>query len=128
MSYASAAAAILTPIANAGPARRLAVGGALIELGAVEFMKRRLGTFLAEPYEGVKPRQYDRLAKTLSGLGAAVTALVGRKNRAAAITGGALILAGAVCQRWSIYEASFPLSRDPKYTVMPQRKRLRDRE
>jgi hypothetical protein len=90
-------------------------------------MKRRLGNFLAEPYEGGKPRRYDRLAKTLSGLGAAVTALAGRKSRAAAITGGAMILAGAVCERWSIYEAGFPSSRDPKYTVMPQRERLEAR-
>jgi hypothetical protein len=91
----------------------------------VQLMKRRLGKFLAEPYESGKPKRYERLAKTFSGLGAAVMALAGRKkSRTAAITGGALILAGAVCERWSIYEAGFPSSRDPKYTVMPQRERL----
>ncbi len=125
---AGAAAAILTPVGDAGPARRLAVGGALIELGAVEFMKRRLGKFLAEPYEGGKPGRSDKLSKALSGIGAAITAFAGRKSRTAAIAGGALILAGAVLERWSIYEAGFPSSRDPKYTVMPQRERLRDRD
>lgn len=124
---AGAAAAILTPVGDAGPARRLAVGGALLELGAVELMKRRLGKFLAEPYESGKPRRYERLAKTFSGLGAAVTAFAGRRSRAAAAVGGAMVLAGAVCERWSIYEAGFPSSRDPKYTVMPQRERLRER-
>src|ERR671933_380751 len=39
---AGAAAAILTPVGDAGPARRLAVGGALLEVGAVEWMKGRL--------------------------------------------------------------------------------------
>ena len=125
---AGAAAAILTPVGDAGPARRLVVGGALVELGAVEAMKRRLGTFLAEPYEVGKAGRFDKLAKALSGLGAAVTAFGGRKRRSAAILGGALILAGAACERWSIFEAGFQSARDPKYTVMPQRERLRERD
>jgi hypothetical protein len=125
---AGAAAAILTPIGDAGPARRLVIGGVLVELGVVEAMKRRLGAFLAEPYEGGKAGRFDKLAKTLSGLGAAVTAFGGRKRRSAAIAGGALILAGAACERWSIFEAGFQSARDPKYTVMPQRQRLRERD
>lgn len=99
-----------------------------MELGAVELMKRRLGKFLAEPYEGGKPKRYDRLAKAFSGLGATVTVLAGRKSRAAAVAGGALILAGAAFERFSVYEAGFPSSRDPKYTVMPQRERLESRD
>ena len=125
---AGAAALILTPIKDASPARRLATGGALLELGAVELMKRRLGKFLAEPYESGKPKRYERLAKTLSGLGAAVVTLAGRKSRTVAVVGGALTLAGALCERWSIYEAGFLSSRDPKYTVMPQRERLKSRD
>jgi formate-dependent nitrite reductase membrane component NrfD len=123
-----AAALIFTPTQDAGPARRLAAGGALLELGAVELMKRRLGKFLAEPYESGKPKRYDRLAKALSGVGAAVTAFAGRKSRTAAAVGGAMMLAGALCERWSIYEAGFPSSRDPKYTVVPQRERLEARD
>jgi hypothetical protein len=125
---AGGAALILTPVQGAGPARRLAVGGALLELGAVELMKRRLGRFLAEPYEGGRPGRFDKLSKALSGVGAAVAAFAGHKNRTAAAAGGALILAGALCERWSIYEAGFPSSRDPKYTVMPQRERLEARD
>lgn len=125
---AGAAALILIPTQDAGPARRLAAGGALLELGAVELMKRRLGKFLAEPYESGKPKRYDRLAKALSGVGAAVTAFAGRKSRAAAAVGGLLILAGAFCERWSVFEAGFPSSRDPKYTIMPQRERLESRD
>jgi formate-dependent nitrite reductase membrane component NrfD len=124
---AGAAAAILTPIGDAGPARRLATGGALVELVAVEVMKRRLGKFLAEPYEQEAGR-YDRLAKALSGLGAAVMGLGARKRRSVAFAGGALILAGAVCERWSVYKAGFQSARDPKYTVMPQRERLEARD
>lgn len=125
---AGAAAAILTPLEDAGPARRLAVGGALLEIGAVEVMKRRLGDFLAEPYGGGEPGRFDKLAKALSGLGAAVTAFAGHKQQMAAVAGGALILAGAAFERWSIFKAGFLSAGDPKYTVMPQRERLRERE
>jgi len=122
---AGAAAAMLTPVESAGPARRLAVGGALLEVGAVELMKRRLGEFLAEPYEKDETERYDKLSKALSVAGAAV---VGRKSRAAAVAGGAMILAGAALERWTIYKAGFRSARDPKYTVMPQRERLEARD
>src|SRR5918912_727518 len=125
---AGACAAILTPLNDAGPARRLAVGGALLELGAVEAMKRRLGEFLAEPYHQDEAGRYDKLAKALSGLGAAVMGFAGRKRRSAAIAGGALILAGAAFERWSVFRAGFQSARDPKYTVMPQRERLDSRD
>jgi len=125
---AGAAAAILTPIEDAGPARRLAFGGALVELGGTEAMKRRLGDFLAEPYEGGEAGRLDGLSKACSGLGAAVMALAGRRRRSAAVGGGVLILAGAVLERWSVFRAGFQSARDPKYTVMPQRERLRRRD
>jgi hypothetical protein len=54
-------------------------------------------------------------------------AIAGKKSRAAAVAGGALILAGAVLERWSVFRAGFQSARDPKYTVMPQRERLRNR-
>ena len=123
---AGAAAAILAPTDDAGPARRLAVGGALLEIAAAKVMKRRMGSFLAEPYEQEAGR-YDKLATALSGFGAAVVGLAGRASRKASIAGGALVLAGAALERWSIYKAGFQSSRDPKYTVVPQRERLRER-
>lgn len=124
---AGAAATILTPVDDAGPARRLAAGGALAEIGASALMKRRLGKLLAEPYESGEASRHDRLSKALSGLGAALTALAGRRSRKAAVAGGALVLAGAALERWSVYKAGFQSARDPKYTVIPQRERLRSR-
>jgi DMSO reductase anchor subunit len=124
---AGAAAAILTPATDAAPARRLAVGGALVELGAMELMKRSLGSFLAEPYEKGEAGRFDKLSKACTGVGAAAMALAGKKSRAAAVTGGAMMLAGAVFERWSVFRAGFQSASDPKYTVMPQRERLKDR-
>lgn len=56
---AGAAASMLTRPEAAGPARRLAVGGALAELGATALMKRRLGPLLAEPYEVDEAGRHD---------------------------------------------------------------------
>jgi DMSO reductase anchor subunit len=125
---AGAAAAMLTPAKDATPARRLAVGGALAELGAIELMKRRLGSLLAGPYKQDEAGRFDRLSKACTGVGAAVMAFAGRRSRAAAAAGGALILAGAALERWAVFRAGFQSARDPKYTVMPQRGRLDERE
>lgn len=120
---AGAAASILTSVEDAGPARRLAVGGALAEITAVEVMKRRLGDLLAEPYEQDEAGRYDKLATAATGLGTVAMGLFGRKRRSAAMAGGALILAGAALERWSIFKAGFHSARDPRYTVIPQRER-----
>jgi hypothetical protein len=36
-----------------------------------------------------------------------------------------MICAGELCLRWSVFKAGFQSARDPKYTVKPQRERLR---
>lgn len=35
-----------------------------------------------------------------------------------------MLLAGAVCERWSVFKAGFQSARDPGYTVGPQRRRI----
>ncbi len=126
---AGAAAVILTPVRDAGPARRLAVGGAVAGIGAMEWMKRRLGGLLAEPYKREKAgRATTNISKVLSGAGAALTAFAGRKSRLAAAAGGAIILASVAFERWSVFRAGFQSARDPRYTVEPQRERLRERD
>jgi hypothetical protein len=59
----------------------------------------------------------------MAGAGAVLTGL-GRRSRAAKTLGAALLLGGAVCERWAVYRAGFISARDPKYTVGPQRARV----
>ena len=66
-------------------------------------------------------------AKALARAGAAILAERGGKSRKAATLGGALVCAGELCLRWSVFKAGFQSARDPKYTVKPQRARLRSR-
>jgi len=117
--------AALTPPVSAGPARRLAVVGAVVELAATEVMERRLG-FLAEPYYEGRARPFSKLAKGLTAAGATVTAVGGRR-RAGAVLGGLLLAAGSLSMRLAVYRAGFDSARDPRYVVQPQRSRLRER-
>jgi len=121
---AGAAAAIVTPVEDAGPARRLALAGIAVEAVAMLRMRRRLG-FLGEVYEQGEAGRYARVAKAAATAGAAVLAVGGARNRKAAAAGGGLILAGEAALRWAVFKAGFQSARDPRYTVVPQRERLR---
>jgi hypothetical protein len=123
VASAGAAAAIAVPRASAGPARRMAVGGAIVENVVMKAMEKRLG-MLGEPYQQEEAGRYARIAKACSLGGAALIGLAGRRSRVASITGGALVLAGEVALRWSVFRAGFQSARDPKYTVVPQRERV----
>ena len=59
--------------------------------------------------------------------GGAAAALVGRRNRAVSALSGAALLAGSAVTRFGVFEAGRASVRDPKYTVGPQRERLRER-
>jgi hypothetical protein len=123
---AGAAAAIAVPPAQAGPARRLAIGGALVENAVMVAMEKRLG-MLGEPYRQGDAGRYAKVAKACSLGGAALLAAAGRRSRLASAAGGALVLAGEMALRWSVFKAGFQSARDPKYTVIPQRERVRGR-
>jgi hypothetical protein len=120
---AGAAAAIAVPPAEAAPARRLAIGGALVENAVMVAMERRLG-MIGEPYKRDEAGRYAKLAKACTLGGAGLLALAGRRSRLASVAGGALVLGGEAALRWSVFKAGFQSARDPKYTVVPQRERI----
>jgi formate-dependent nitrite reductase membrane component NrfD len=123
---AGAAATIAVPPAEAAPARRLAIGGALVENALMVAMVKRLG-MLGEPYKQDEAGRYAKLAKACTLGGAGLLALAGRRSRLASIAGGALVLGGEAALRWAVFKAGFQSARDPKYTVIPQRRRLEGR-
>jgi hypothetical protein len=123
---AGAAAVIFTPRKAAGPARRAAIGGVVVELGLMEYMERKLG-LVGEVYKHGDAGKYGKLAKGCAAAGAAVLAWRGKQSRTAAVAGGALVLAGEAALRWSVFRAGFQSAADPKYTVIPQNERLRAR-
>lgn len=124
MASAGAASLALTPRSHAAPARRLVLGAAALELGARQAMMRRLGG-LAAVYRTGRAGRYAQAARALTAAGAALVGARGRRSRAIAVAGGAAVLAGSACQRWAVFEAGRASAADPKYTVGPQRERLR---
>jgi hypothetical protein len=106
---AGGAAAVLTPTADAGPARRLAVGGAIVEVAASEIMKRRLGP-LGRPYREGAVKVLDQLSTGFTLAGAAMLGTLGRR-RPTAVLGGTLLLAGSLCKRFAIFRAGFESAR-----------------
>jgi formate-dependent nitrite reductase membrane component NrfD len=113
---------LAAPRAEQEPARRLAVLGSVAELAARQVLERRLGD-LAEPYHQGKSGRILKAAEILTMAGAAGAALTRRRRVGSALSGVALLAASALT-RYGIFEAGLASARDPKYTVVPQRRRL----
>jgi hypothetical protein len=120
---AGAAATMITPVRDAGPARRLALMGAAGELVAANVMEQKLGS-LAAPYHEGQSATLARTAKVLTAVGGMVIGSWGQRRRAGAVLGGAALLAGAAVERFAVFRAGFASAEDPKYTVGPQRARV----
>ena len=113
---------VSAPKEQAGPARRMAIGGAVVELLAEKQMERSMG-ITAEPLHKGRAGKLMKAAKVLTAVGAA-GALLGGRSRAVAVVSGAALMAGSACTRFGVFEAGQESARDPKYTVVPQRERL----
>ena len=117
---AAGAALAFTPMAAAGPARRLAVMGAALELVAFRVMESRLGE-VAGPYQEGRAGRLARAAEACSAAGALLVLVVGRRRRAA-VAAGALLCAGSLLTRFSVFRAGFESAADPAATIGPQRR------
>jgi formate-dependent nitrite reductase membrane component NrfD len=111
---------------DATPARRLAAGGALVEMLVERRMEHSMG-LAAETLRTGRPATLLRAARALTVGGALGGLLLGRRNRVAAAASGAALMGGSLCMRFGIFEAGQASARDPRYTIVPQRQRLDER-
>ncbi|HEV7885009.1 MAG TPA: NrfD/PsrC family molybdoenzyme membrane anchor subunit [Solirubrobacteraceae bacterium] len=125
LASAGGACMALTSRRNAGPARAMAVAGAVVELAADTVMQRRLEPIVRRSYEVSPARALHEAARACAVGGACAATLAGR-SRVAAVAGGTALVAGAALQRWAIFKAGIASSRDPDQTVAPQRARRDD--
>jgi hypothetical protein len=117
---------LAAPVAEAGPARRLAAAGAAAELAASWLIDQRPGTVTGAWTTG-RPARLRRLAEYLT-LGGGITAVTAaRRSRIAAAAAGLALLGASVLQRFGVFEAGVQSAKDPKYTVVPQREFLEAR-
>ncbi|MBS1696525.1 MAG: polysulfide reductase NrfD [Actinobacteria bacterium] len=123
-SLASAGLAMVTtPVAQTGPARRLAVLGAIGDVVAMRLMERRMDPVAAEPLHHGNPGRMLRWSERLvvaGGLGA----LFGGHRRGVAVVSGLALMAASALTRFGVFEAGLESARDPRYTIEPQKRRL----
>jgi formate-dependent nitrite reductase membrane component NrfD len=110
------------PVSQAGPARRLALVGAIVELAAERKMESSMGLAAETLHDGTAGTLL-RASKALTASGA-FGSLVASRSQLAATVSGAALLAGSACLRFGIFHAGQHSAHDPKYTVVPQRERL----
>jgi hypothetical protein len=123
---AGGVAMVFTPVAQSGPAVRMAVVGAAAETVAAEVMSHRLG-LVGEPYRTGTGGLLMKVARGLTAGGVAASVFGGRRRWTRAV-GGASFVAGSALTRFGIFQAGRASARDPKYTVVPQRERLAERQ
>jgi formate-dependent nitrite reductase membrane component NrfD len=130
-SAASSAAGVgmaVAPLSESGPARRLGVASGAAELALMSVMKRRMGE-AGEVFDvSDKAHRYERGAQVATGAGVVIGALLGRRSRLAALAAGLGLTAGSALARFAVFEAGLSSAEDPKYTVVPQRRRLTGRD
>jgi hypothetical protein len=120
---AGAACTMLSPVREAQAARRLAVGGGVAEVAIALAMERRLDARgVGGGYHDVTGLNRAATARTL--VGAAVIAARGGSSRAAAVSGGVLVTAGAIAERWTVFRAGRRSAARPQDTIDPQRARI----
>jgi hypothetical protein len=119
---AGGAAAILTPVKQAGPARRLGVIGGVAEVAASKLMEKRLGKLVGSVYHEGEAGKYSRRATASTLAGTALLAFAGRR-RTGAVLGGALLLTGSLCKRFAVYHAGKQSAANPHHTSIPQKER-----
>jgi hypothetical protein len=120
---ASGLAMITTPVAEAGPARKLAVLGVLGDLVAMKVMVRRMDPVAAEPLHHGEPGRMLQWSERLAIAGGLGALLGGRHRVVAALSGLALMTASALT-RFGVFEAGKESARHPRYTIEPQKRRL----
>jgi hypothetical protein len=125
LASASGAALIAAPVAETGPARRLAVAGAALELAGAHRVETHLG-LLSEPYRQGRAGRLLRAGRNLTAAGVLGAVLGGRSRIVSALSGAALV-AAAVCTRFGIFNGGITSAKDPRYVVTPQRQRLAEK-
>ena len=117
---------VFTPVDEAGPSRKAAVAGAVVELAAMHRVETGHG-IVSEPYHEGRAGTLLRAAKACTVSGAGLTVLAGR-SRLGQVVSGTLLAAGSLLTRFGVFDAGMASAKDPKYTVVPQRERLAARE
>ncbi len=120
VASAGAVGMLAAPRAEAGPARRMALAGSVLELAAHWQMEQRSGPVIGEVYRRGRAGKVLSAARALACLGG-ITAIFAGRSRLLTIGSGLCLTASTAATRYGIFEAGRESARDPRYTIVPQR-------
>jgi formate-dependent nitrite reductase membrane component NrfD len=126
VSAAAGLGLVGAPLRENEPVLRLGVLAGTAEIITEKVMEKRMG-LPGQAYQQGRAKQAGDLARALTAAGLLTAAVSGRRSRAAAAAAGSALLAGSALTRFAIFYAGLNSAEDPKYTVIPQRQRLRAR-
>ena len=112
----------LVGCAEAGPARRMALAGAAVEIAAAHRILDR--GLVAEPYRIGRPGRLMEASRRAAMAASVVTVLAGRRSRVLSALAGMTYVGASVATRFGVFEAGIASAKDPKYVVVPQRERM----
>lgn len=129
LGAAGGLATLLVPTKESAPAQALAAAGAVTDLFVERLMHRRLG-IAKEPMEQGRPGRLLRFARWSNIAGGGLLGLshagpLRARPRLSLTVGGALLVAASAATRFGVFAAGVVSASDPRYTVVPQRERLR---
>jgi hypothetical protein len=114
---------LAAPAGETEPVRRLGALAAMAEVSLSKAMEQRMG-LAAECYHEGSAGRLMKAAEVLTTVGA-LGAVAGRRSSLIRRAAGAALLAGSALTRFGIFKAGVASAEDPKYTVVPQRERLK---
>ena len=82
---------------------------------------------VAETLESGISGRLIRLSQFLTIVGALTSLLFGRKSRPVSVISGMALVLGSACTRFGVFGAGQLSARDPKYTVVPQKRSLQEK-
>ena len=128
-SLASAGTAMITtPVANAGPARALALAGVAGDLAMVRVMEDNMEPEHVKHLKEGKPGKLMKASEYLAIAGGVGTALASvTKSRAVSVVAGGCLAAASLCTRLGVLEGGLESAKDPEATIGPQKRRAEAR-
>lgn len=113
----------VAPVPETTPLKLLGCAAGAAEVALTRAMQKKMG-MVEEVYRSGKAEKFMKSSEALLLAGSAVT-LASGSSRTRRAAGGVCLFVGSALTRFGIFEAGLASAQDPRFTVEPQRERMR---